>query len=58
MSIDYSARFSRRNFLNITGAAFAVPADPASFSIGETARAQTPTTLNMLACYTGLEAGK
>lgn len=54
MSIDKSAGFNRRNFLKTTGAA----AVPASFFIGGTARAQTPTTLNMLAWYTGSEAGK
>lgn len=47
MSIDNSAGFNRRNFLKTTGAA----AVPASFFIGGTARAQTPTTLNMLAWY-------
>ena len=56
MSIESNgAGFNRRKFLQTTGAAAAVPT---SFFIGETARAQTPTTLNMLACYTGLETGK
>ena len=55
MTIDNRTRFSWRNFLKANVAAFTVPA---SFSIGGTARAQTPTTLNMLACYTGSEAGK
>ncbi|MEO7953577.1 MAG: spermidine/putrescine ABC transporter substrate-binding protein [Polaromonas sp.] len=34
-----------------TGTAIAVPAVPASFFIGGTAHAQTPTTVNMLAWY-------
>lgn len=45
MSIDKSAGFNRRNSL-------------ASFFIGGTERAQTPTTLNMLAWYACSEAGK
>ena len=54
MSIDNNAGFNRRNFLKSTGAA----AVPASFFIGGAARAQTPTTLNMLTWFTGSEAGK
>lgn len=45
MSIDNSAGFNRRNSL-------------ASSFIGGTARAQTPTALNMLAWYAGWKAGK
>ena len=41
----------RRTFLKTAGAAIAVPAVPASFFIGGAARAQAPTTLNMLAWY-------
>ena len=56
MSIESNgAGFNRRKFLQTTGAAATVPA---SFFIGGTARAQTPTIINMLACYTGLETGK
>ncbi len=55
MTIDKSTRSGRHNFPKTTGAALAVPA---SFFIGGTARAQTPTMLNILARYTGLEAGK
>ncbi len=56
MSIESNAAgFKRRKFLQTTAAAAAVPV---SFFIDETTRAQTPTILNMLAWYTGLEAGK
>ena len=54
MSINNRAGFNRRTFLKTTGAATV----PASFFIGGTARAQTPTTLNMLACATVLEMSK
>ena len=43
--------FSRRKFLQTTGAAAAVPAVSASFFIGGAARAQAPVTVNMLAWY-------
>lgn len=51
MDNELDTKFSRRKFLVNTGTAIAVPAVPASFFIGGTAHAQTPTTVNMLAWY-------
>ena len=51
MDNELDTKFSRRKFLVNTGTAIAVPAVPASFFIGGSARAQAPATLNMLAWY-------
>ena len=51
MDNELDTKFSRRKFLVNTGTAIAVPVVPASFFIGGTAHAQTPTIINMLAWY-------
>lgn len=51
MGTDNQFPASRRTFLLNAGAAIAIPAIPSSFFIAGAARAQTATTLNLLAWY-------
>jgi len=51
MAYETHPKTGRRSFLKVSGAALAAPAAPATFFIAGASRAQSATTLNMLAWY-------